>query len=100
MVKARLTYMPMGNRISIPGSTVILKGNLRGNKHQRPTWHIKPQTTVLRQLIVIAIPYGNNGCPQHKLELTTESSSMTGVQYPVWPEDDGTDRPINPYSPV
>lgn len=21
-------------------------------------------------------------------------------QYPVYPEDDGSDRPINPYSPV
>jgi hypothetical protein len=21
-------------------------------------------------------------------------------KYPVYPEDDGTDRPINPYSPV
>ena len=32
--------------------------------------------------------------------MNLDATQPTDNEYPVYPEDDGTDRPRNPYSPV
>jgi hypothetical protein len=47
---------------------------------------------------------GNNaiptpGAPVSIMVLLSPLLVSNGMDYPVWPEDDGTDLPRNPYSP-